>query len=135
MRWTTKSVNDTTMGLAFSTPAAGWSWGGSWQASVVPADRGCTLRIGGSSRISSTYNITANSSEGKRLARLLDRVGVHVAAMLEADPSGGLEPPREATAGAVSVADELAKLGQLRAEGLLSDEEFAAAKARLLGSR
>ena len=28
MRWKTRSVNDTTMGLAFSTPAAGFSWGG-----------------------------------------------------------------------------------------------------------
>ena len=101
---------------------------------MVPADRGCTLRVGGSSRVSSTYNITANSSEGKKLAKLLDRVGVHVAAMLEDDPSGGLEAPHQATAATVSVADELTKLGQLRSAGLLSDEEFATAKAQLLGS-
>jgi hypothetical protein len=30
------------------------------------------------------------------------------------------------------VSDELRKLADLRAEGVLSDEEFAAAKARLL---
>jgi hypothetical protein len=34
----------------------------------------------------------------------------------------------------MSVAGELEKLGELRAKGLISDEEFAAAKARLLGS-
>jgi Short C-terminal domain len=33
----------------------------------------------------------------------------------------------------VSVADEIKKLGELRSQGLLTDEEFAAQKARLLG--
>jgi len=33
-----------------------------------------------------------------------------------------------------SVADELAKLVQLREAGALTDEEFAAQKAKLLGS-
>jgi hypothetical protein len=32
-----------------------------------------------------------------------------------------------------SVADEIAKLGQLREQGLLTDEEFSAQKAKLLG--
>ena len=36
-------------------------------------------------------------------------------------------------AGAGSVADELAKLGQLLQQGILSPEEFASAKGRLLG--
>jgi hypothetical protein len=34
---------------------------------------------------------------------------------------------------AMSTADELGKLGELHAAGVLSDDEFAAAKARLLG--
>jgi hypothetical protein len=38
----------------------------------------------------------------------------------------------QAAAASVSVADELAKLADLRAKGLLSDEEFAAAKAKAL---
>ncbi|MBA2624505.1 MAG: SHOCT domain-containing protein, partial [Acidimicrobiia bacterium] len=33
----------------------------------------------------------------------------------------------------VDVADQLRKLASLRDEGILSDEEFAAQKARLLG--
>jgi phage shock protein PspC (stress-responsive transcriptional regulator) len=35
----------------------------------------------------------------------------------------------------MSLADELAKLGQLHAGGALSDDEFARAKARLLDAR
>lgn len=44
------------------------------------------------------------------------------------------EPPTvESSAGTASVADELAKLAQLRDQGVLSSEEFDAQKARLLG--
>lgn len=41
--------------------------------------------------------------------------------------------PRASVGTASSVADELAKLAQLRDSGVLSDSEFASAKARLLG--
>ena len=37
------------------------------------------------------------------------------------------------SSGGASAADELAKLGQLKAQGLLTDQEFAAQKAKLLG--
>jgi hypothetical protein len=36
------------------------------------------------------------------------------------------------SSGGASTADELAKLGQLKAQGVLTDEEFAAQKAKLL---
>jgi hypothetical protein len=39
-----------------------------------------------------------------------------------------------ATTRGPSVADELAKLGDLHAQGILTAEEFAAAKARLIGT-
>lgn len=42
---------------------------------------------------------------------------------------GASEPARE---GGVSLADELEKLGELRRSGVLTAEEFEAAKARLL---
>ena len=45
-------------------------------------------------------------------------------------PSFGSHGPAVA---AGSVADELGKLGSLRAQGVLSEAEFSAAKARLLG--
>jgi len=48
---------------------------------------------------------------------------------------GGSTPSSAATVPApASVADELAKLVQLRDAGALTDEEFAAQKAKLLGS-
>ncbi len=47
-------------------------------------------------------------------------------------PGPAAAPPRQAAP--ASVADELAKLVQLRDAGALTDEEFAAQKAKLLGS-
>lgn len=134
LRWKTKSVNDTTKGLNFSTPAAGFSWGGSWSASVLPAQGGSTVRIGGASRISSSYNITANAAESKQLGKLLDRFGAHVDQMLASDPSGGLTLTASSSAdGDSSIADQLAKLADLHVSGALSADEFAAAKAKIIG--
>lgn len=42
-------------------------------------------------------------------------------------------PPVTAPATAADLADQLARLADLKASGVLNDEEFAAAKARLLG--
>ena len=47
-------------------------------------------------------------------------------------PRGGRAAATAAPAGGDPVA-ELEKLAQLKAQGLLSDEEFAAAKAKILG--
>jgi len=46
---------------------------------------------------------------------------------------GRTDVPATPVAAGVSVADELAKLAQLRDAGVLTHEEFAAQKARLLG--
>lgn len=43
-------------------------------------------------------------------------------------------PPAPAAAGGDDVIAQLEKLGRLRDSGVLTDEEFAAQKARLLGS-
>jgi hypothetical protein len=50
------------------------------------------------------------------------------------DPDFGTYPtgPSE-SAGAANTADQLKTLGELRANGTLTEQEFAAAKARLLG--
>ena len=42
------------------------------------------------------------------------------------------EPPPQAAAPAADPMDQLAKLGELREKGLLTDEEFAQQKAKLL---
>jgi len=49
-------------------------------------------------------------------------------------PSPTPTTPPPPTGPALSVADELKKLGELKDSGLLSDEEFAQQKAKLLGS-
>lgn len=44
-------------------------------------------------------------------------------------------PPAQApAAGESSVIDQLKELGELKAQGILTEEEFAAQKAKLLGS-
>ncbi len=43
-------------------------------------------------------------------------------------------PPPAAPAAADSVIDQLKELGELKAQGILTEEEFAAQKAKLLGS-
>jgi hypothetical protein len=42
-------------------------------------------------------------------------------------------PPAQASAGS-SMIDQLKELGELKAQGILTEEEFAAQKAKLLGS-
>ena len=43
-------------------------------------------------------------------------------------------PAAAAPAGGDSVIDQLKQLGELKAQGILTEEEFAAQKAKLLGS-
>jgi len=43
-------------------------------------------------------------------------------------------PPPAAEAGGASTIDQLKELGELKAQGILTEEEFAAQKAKLLGS-
>jgi hypothetical protein len=45
----------------------------------------------------------------------------------------GSAPIGEAPAGGTDISAELQKLGNLKAQGILTDEEFVAAKAKLLG--
>jgi hypothetical protein len=51
-----------------------------------------------------------------------------------AQPQYASPPQAPAPAAAPSMADQLKQLGDLKAQGVLSDEEFAAAKAKLLGT-
>ena len=58
---------------------------------------------------------------------------LHVNPGMAAAAGAAAPPPPAAAAAPVDVADQLRKLAGLRDEGILSDEEFAAQKARLLG--
>lgn len=52
----------------------------------------------------------------------------------EPEPVSYAPPPAPAPAPAADPYEELKKLGELHAQGILTDEEFAAQKAKLLGS-
>jgi hypothetical protein len=51
-------------------------------------------------------------------------------APMQAEPA----PPPQPQAGASSTIDQLKELGELKAQGILTEEEFAAQKAKILGS-
>lgn len=71
-------------------------------------------------------------SAAKRGQVLTRRKSTRVDSGPEADPPGGA--PATTDASPPSLADELVKLGALRDAGHLTDQEFAVAKARLLGA-
>ena len=66
-------------------------------------------------------------------------IGRHQGGQQQPDDGGYDEPPPEAApapaepTGSIDY-DELAQLGKLHADGTLTDEEFAAAKAKILGT-
>lgn len=67
------------------------------------------------------------TGQAKKCAEMLDQLRAH---RILDQITAGIPPAPTAGGG---VADELAKLGQLAQQGILSPDEFAAAKARLLG--
>lgn len=52
----------------------------------------------------------------------------------EAPPQQAAEAPPAPAGGGGSMIDQLKELGELKAQGILTEEEFAAQKAKLLGS-
>ena len=77
--------------------------------------------------------VSAGDRVGFRISKdLADQVKETILMLMrepEPSPSSSIREPTVAT----SLADELSKLSQLRDQGVLSDEEFIAQKARLLG--
>jgi hypothetical protein len=55
-------------------------------------------------------------------------------AAIQAQSAPAQAAPAPAQAGASSVIDQLKELGELKAQGILTEEEFAAQKAKILGS-
>ena len=79
---------------------------------------------------SSEYVFSSSSRDGSALSLTLTPVQVEIRKAQQAKVASVTAPPPPPSP--VSLADELTKLARLRAEGVLSDEEFASAKAKLL---
>ena len=78
---------------------------------------------------SSEYVISSRELDGSDLSLTLTPVQVEIRKAQQMNQAGSTAP--QASPG--SVADELRKLARLHDEGVLNDEEFAGAKAKLLG--
>ena len=52
----------------------------------------------------------------------------------EAPPQAPVAAPPAPAAGGASTIDQLKELGELKSQGILTEEEFAAQKAKLLGA-
>jgi hypothetical protein len=79
---------------------------------------------------SAEYVFSSTSYDGSALSLTLTPVQVEIRKAQQAK-SASLTAPQSSPG---SLADELMKLARLRDDGILSDEEFASAKAKLLGS-
>lgn len=89
-----------------------------------------TLNIHGSGTLLASASVPHGTSE--KIEAWFRSHPLFGQAMGRPDPAPmTTQPPTEAPNGLI--ADELRKLAELRAEGVLTDDEFAAQKARLLG--
>jgi DNA-directed RNA polymerase subunit RPC12/RpoP len=85
----------------------------------------------------SEYVLASQTMDSAHASRLLEGAQERIRIARAAAPPPVMSPPvvtASASSAPPSVADELVKLAQLRDSGVLSDAEFASAKARLLGN-
>jgi hypothetical protein len=76
----------------------------------------------------------AGRSAAQRSAEASEREAAQEARLSDLEQSQPQVPaPRASQAAGSSMMDQLSQLARMHAEGALTDEEFAAAKARLLG--
>ena len=76
---------------------------------------------------------TATSVSNRVSKRQGERWAEQEGAQQQAAPAAAA-PAAAAPAGESSVIDQLKELGELKAQGILTEEEFAAQKAKILGS-
>jgi hypothetical protein len=109
---------------------------------VQPAHRQAITSMESATRLYRRGGLAVEAYQGQ-VARFWARLGVDGggAQVLQAAPTipapataGPSAPPASTSPAGGSLAEQLAKLGQLRADGVLTEDEFAAAKRRLLGS-
>lgn len=84
--------------------------------------------------IAGTATATSNAVNRRQAAKAQERAEAQAYEQQQYAPPPAAPPPPAPGAPAESdLSDQLAKLGELHSQGILSDAEFAAAKQRLLG--
>jgi hypothetical protein len=76
---------------------------------------------------------TATAVGGRVRRRQESRWAQQEGAQAEAQPAAPAPPTTSAPAGEDSLINQLKQLGELKDQGILTEEEFAAQKAKLLG--
>lgn len=88
-------------------------------------------------RIEQHTGVPPEELDDQELGQAMDELGIEKQYVTDADQEAGGgqpgQPAQAAPSAADSDLDELQKLADLHAQGVLSDEEFAAAKAKILG--
>lgn len=118
--------------ISFNTGRSLWSWAGQdLTATLVGENGGSRLVMGGSiAKGGNPFGGGQVVAWGEK-ARVIEKYVNQVGEVLRSIPEAQAAPPTQA--GSVSsTADELLKLARLRDSGVLTPEEFAAQKAKLL---
>jgi hypothetical protein len=88
-------------------------------------------------RIEQSTGVDPEEMTDQELAQAMDQLGIEKQTVSAADEqqSAGSAPQSAVapSSGGGSDLDQLQKLGELHAQGILTDEEFAAKKAQILG--
>ncbi len=105
---------------------------------VKPANRSAINSMGSATRLFRKGGLPVEAYQGQ-VARFWAQMGVDDDGTQFLQPAPTIPPPATvgpdaAGAGGASLADQLAQLGKLREQDILTDEEFAAMKRKLLGS-
>jgi hypothetical protein len=105
---------------------------------VKPANRSAINSMGSATRLFRKGGLPVEAYQGQ-VARFWAQMGVDDDGTQFLQPAPTIPPPATvgpdaAGAGGASLADQLAQLGKLREQDILTDDEFAAMKRKLLGS-
>ncbi len=106
---------------------------------VTPANRSAVTSMGSATRLFRRGGLPAATYQAQ-VAKFWSQMGVDANGrqFLQATPTipapVTVGPDAAPAAGGPSIAEQVTRLGQLKAEGVLTEEEFSAAKRKLLGS-
>ena len=106
---------------------------------VTPANRGAVTSMGSATRLFRRGGLPAATYQAQ-VSKFWAQMGVDANGrqFLQATPTipapVTVGPDAAPAADGTSIAEQVTRLGQLKAEGVLTEEEFSAAKRKLLGS-